>query len=248
MKKIFSLIIAIAVLICFSTPCSADTVYRYGDWTLDVVSDSDDYAFGIRSYDGTDAVVTVPEDYGGYPVIKIEGYAFATNTSLQEVTLSDQITSIENGAFAQCKNLSKIVIPATVTQIGDTAFQGCEQVVIHAAADSYAVTYAKAHEMAYVCMDVGTYLRGDADGDGVVSVLDATAIQRRLVDLPTASFNEIAADVDGDGLNIIDATSIQRYLADFENIHHINELITVPDPTTPQPTDDPYELPYVPKN
>ena len=164
------------------------------------------------------------------------------------MTLSDQITSIDNGAFAQCKNLSKIVIPATVTQIGDTAFQGCDQVVIHAVADSYAATYAKEHEIACVSISVETCLRGDADGDGVVSVLDATAIQRRLVDLPTASFNEIAADVDGDGLNIIDATSIQRYLADFENIHHINERITVPDPTTPEPTVDPYELPFVPKN
>lgn len=103
-----------------------------------------------------------------------------------------------------------------------------------------------------------SYLRGDADGDGVVTIRDATTIQRRLVEIPTPSFDERAADVDGDGLNITDATSIQRYLAQFENIYHIDETVTIPDPTTPQPTTpqpttpqptrDPYELPFVPNN
>lgn len=98
-----------------------------------------------------------------------------------------------------------------------------------------------------------SYLRGDADGDGVVTIRDATTIQRRLVEIPTPSFDERAADVDGDGLNITDATSIQRYLAQFENIYHIDETVTIPDPTTPQPTTpqptrDPYELPVVPNN
>ena len=98
----------------------------------------------------------------------------------------------------------------------------------------------------------GSYVRGDADGDGTVTIMDATVIQRRLVELPTPNFDERAADVDGDGLNITDATWIQRYLAEFDNIYHINETVTVPDPTTPQPTTpqptrDPYELPVVPK-
>ena len=96
-----------------------------------------------------------------------------------------------------------------------------------------------------------SYIRGDADGDGEVTIRDATVIQRTLADIPTASFFEKAADVDGDGLNIIDVTAIQRYLAGFENIHHINETVTVPDPTetqptTPRPTTDPYELPFIP--
>lgn len=98
----------------------------------------------------------------------------------------------------------------------------------------------------------GSYIRGDADGDGEVTITDATAIQRTLAKIPTASFFEKAADVDGDGLNITDATQIQRYLAEFDNIYHINETVTIPDPTTPQPTTpqptrDPYELPVVPK-
>ena len=58
------------------------------------------------------------------------------------------------------------------------------------------------------------YIVGDVDGDGEVTILDATAIQRMLVSLPVESFIEAAADADGDGeLTILDATAIQRSLA-----------------------------------
>ena len=97
-----------------------------------------------------------------------------------------------------------------------------------------------------------SYLRGDADGDGEVTIADATVIQRTLANIPTPYIDKKAADVDGDGMNITDATNIQRYLAQFENTYHIGETVTVPDPTTPQPTTpqptrDPYELPVVPR-
>ena len=59
-----------------------------------------------------------------------------------------------------------------------------------------------------------TDLLGDADGDGEVTILDATAIQRRLAQLKTVVFIRQAADADGDGeVTILDATAIQRYLA-----------------------------------
>ena len=59
-----------------------------------------------------------------------------------------------------------------------------------------------------------TVLLGDADGDDLLTILDATAIQRSLANLPTASFNEKAADADEDGsVMILDATAIQRKLA-----------------------------------
>lgn len=84
-------------------------------------------------------------------------------------------------------------------------------------------------------------VRGDADGDGQVTVDDATAIQRKLAQLPADGFNEKAADIDSDGLDITDATRIRRFLAGFGNPYHIGE--TVGDNT--QPTFDEYELPVI---
>lgn len=86
------------------------------------------------------------------------------------------------------------------------------------------------------------HIRGDANGDGYVSIVDVTAIQRRLAGLSVSSFHEKAADVNGDGLDITDATRIQRFLAEYEDPYHICEFVA--DSTTP--TRDEYELPFIP--
>lgn len=73
--------------------------------------------------------------------------------------------------------------------------------------------------------DEKAYIRGDADGDGTVTVMDATVIQRKTVDTPTPAFNEKAADVDSNGLDITDATKVQRYLAGFDDPYGIGNSI-----------------------
>ena len=69
------------------------------------------------------------------------------------------------------------------------------------------------------------YLVGDADGDGIISVLDATKVQRLLADYVVDEDGMIAlrGDVNGDGVSILDATFIQRYLADFDLTVPFNE-------------------------
>ena len=66
---------------------------------------------------------------------------------------------------------------------------------------------------------VSNHVPGDADGDGSVTILDATKIQRVLADLDSKpnSSQKFVMDVRNDGVvdspNITDATEIQRYLA-----------------------------------
>ena len=72
----------------------------------------------------------------------------------------------------------------------------------------------------------GGTLCGDADGDGLVTILDATAIQRKLADFDAEGYNASAADADGDGVvTILDATAIQRKLAGFDDGYPIGEPI-----------------------
>lgn len=61
---------------------------------------------------------------------------------------------------------------------------------------------------------VPSVLYGDADGDGEVTILDVTYIQRSMAGVPMSkTINELNADVDGDGdISIIDATLIQRFM------------------------------------
>ena len=70
-------------------------------------------------------------------------------------------------------------------------------------------------------------LLGDVDGDNVVTILDATYIQRKLAGLPNQNgFIEEASDTDGDGdLSILDATFIQRWLAGLTANENIGKMI-----------------------
>ncbi|MBQ6413829.1 MAG: carbohydrate-binding domain-containing protein [Ruminococcus sp.] len=71
------------------------------------------------------------------------------------------------------------------------------------------------------------YILGDADSDGIVTILDATWIQRALAGIGApAAFNEAAADVDGDGdVTILDATYLQRYLVGVAVPYAIEEMV-----------------------
>lgn len=62
------------------------------------------------------------------------------------------------------------------------------------------------------------------DGDGDVTAVDATAIQRKLIFAPLAfEIDAEAADVNGDGLDITDATAVQRYVARISVLFGIGE-------------------------
>ena len=70
--------------------------------------------------------------------------------------------------------------------------------------------------------------RGDVDGDGEVTIFDASSIQKSLAHYagyPTYDDNTLtafrAADVDGDGeITIFDASLIQKFLAKYESAMH----------------------------
>lgn len=84
------------------------------------------------------------------------------------------------------------------------------------------------------------HLRGDADGDGSVTILDATRIQRWLAKLTDDSgIDLVAADCDGDGaVTVLDATRIQRVLAKLCDIDGKT-------PADPFPGGSEYELPIL---
>ena len=101
--------------------------------------------------------------------------------------------------------------------------------------------------------DAKSRLRGDANGDGTVDILDATTIQRYLAGLyddPYDIINVLGVTSDSSEVTILDATRIQRYLAGFENTYLIGEIVVQhvewpfddePDDPTEPPTEEPTE-------
>lgn len=78
------------------------------------------------------------------------------------------------------------------------------------------------------------YLLGDADGDGMIMIVDCTFIQRDIAGLAEIkAVNRSASDVDSDGeICILDATAIQRYLAEMKSNCPIGEYISESSSTT----------------
>ena len=72
---------------------------------------------------------------------------------------------------------------------------------------------------------IPTPVLGDANGDGKVNISDVTAIQRKLAQYDVPDLNELAADIDGSGLNVNDATLIQKYLAELDTEYSIGERV-----------------------
>ena len=78
--------------------------------------------------------------------------------------------------------------------------------------ESYATKYTRTFTAIAPPFEV---LRGDADLDGIITVLDATLIQKHLAADAQLSENALKnADADSDSsVTILDATHIQRFLA-----------------------------------
>ncbi len=72
-----------------------------------------------------------------------------------------------------------------------------------------------------------TVLCGDVDGNGVVNVKDATAIQKFIADIAVPVFYESAADVDDNNvISVKDATAIQKWIAALLPESNIGKYIT----------------------
>lgn len=73
-----------------------------------------------------------------------------------------------------------------------------------------------------------SWLRGDADGDGEITSVDVTVIQRVLSGAYPDEEGMIKkrGAVTGDELSLPDATALQRYLALFSDHYHIGEMCT----------------------
>ena len=69
------------------------------------------------------------------------------------------------------------------------------------------------------------YVRGDADNNGMVNVIDATFVQRALVNLNPGEDDGhlgLRVAVTGETMSITDVTAIQRYLAFMGNPYELN--------------------------
>lgn len=177
----------------------------------------------ITGCDGDEEELVIPRTIQGYKVKSIDCFAFEDCTALKSVTISNGITDIYDYAFVNCNNLKSVTIPSSVTDIGLYAlgFRESKYTKDYIKIDGFTIKGVKgsvaeeyANELGFDFVAVEEDIFGDVDGNGVLSVADATSIQKYSADLIEFTDSQIeAADVNGDGaINVLDATAVQQIL------------------------------------
>ena len=88
-----------------------------------------DGTLAIKFATTTDTKVVIPDviKIGDkvYRITEVYEKAFKDNTTLKEVTISQNVSKIGNSAFEGCTNLEKVTLKEGLITIGDKAFKGC---------------------------------------------------------------------------------------------------------------------------
>lgn len=155
-------------------------------------------------------------------IISICDSSFEECTSLKNLKFGKNLEFISYYAFYNCQNLQSVTIGENVKAICCDSFGNCNALVINGKIGSTAETFAKKYGYKFNSSET-TRLKGDVDNNGIINVVDATDIQKYVVNLTDENGNKFidvnnaedvyVADVNGDGIiNVVDATLIQKYI------------------------------------
>ena len=137
-KRLISLLVAVCMMITM-LPLSAVTAFAADTSapTGTAIVNGCEYDYTINTADGTATItgfrapddgsydITIPTEFGRFPVTAIGDDAFYYCLPLKEVTIPQSVTSIGERAFANCSNLNSLTIKDAATSIGAYAFIGC---------------------------------------------------------------------------------------------------------------------------
>lgn len=162
-----------------------------------------------RAFQGCSSIPTVTINSA---VTAIPNQCFKDCSSLVSAELPEGVERINAWAFAGCTSLEYVNIPESVTFISDYAFDGDQNVILGVNTDTAGQNYAAEKNIPYILLD-GPKL-GDANGDGMVDILDSTEIQKFAAESTVFTDEQFElADINDDGfVDVIDALLVQKYV------------------------------------
>ena len=135
----------------------------------------------IKYYTGNEAIVVIPNEIDGKPVVKITWGAFINKEAVQAIRVGDNVVDCGDGkgAFANCYNLKYVILGKNVETldaycfnatslveirlndklktIGDLAFAACNMPKIHIPASVEKIGEAVFHDDTIVYVKAGSY-------------------------------------------------------------------------------------------
>ncbi len=215
--------------------------YDTGDTVSDVVNYLNDWVFDrltwMNSNIGSQPAVVAPKlavtasDVNG--ALADNSTADAPITVMSDVTLNFKATSdmdmdvtfTVNGEKVKPDSNGNVTVAVAEDSVAEITYKATAKNVTTVSTDNDGI--ATAEGTFYVTRKAPEYFLGDTDLDGIVSISDATEIQRYCAYLTKLTDAQImCADVNGSNdATIMDVTHIQRYLAQLSCADGIGELI-----------------------
>ena len=158
----------------------------------------------------------------------ISDTSFWGNSYLTHITIPNNVKEICYGAFFSCDNLKDFTIQNDAIKLkgigwsctspgGHGVYKKYDDIIIRGYSGTVAEAYAKKYEFSFISLGNGESILGDINGDGVISILDVTEIQKYLSNSSQLNDNQIIlADFNiDDTISVVDATEIQKYIANL---------------------------------
>ncbi len=79
----------------------------------------------LCDYKGSETELELPSELDGYTLTAVTDGAFANDTKLKKLSLSDTVVNVSDGAFNNCTSLEYVYIGSSVAALSITAFEGC---------------------------------------------------------------------------------------------------------------------------
>lgn len=170
---------AMVLLSFFAFPCMQWNVHAddnddrmlYNNYIYYTINSSNEVV--IQDVRASITEAEIPAEIDGYSVTEIGNYAFQNCIALESITLSQGLTVINVGIFDGCTSLTQITILNPECIIADDSTTLSEQADIYGMVVSTANTYAIKYAHKFTALD---WMRGDYDGDGILTVQDAYQI------------------------------------------------------------------------
>ena len=124
MKKIFSLILSLAMLLTITSGLNLTAYADSSQYGNIYYEEKEDGTIEITGCTSSATSINIPSTIVGKTVTSIRNCAFYGCKSLTSVTIPNSITSIGREAFYDCTSLTSISIPHSVTSIDNYAFYG----------------------------------------------------------------------------------------------------------------------------
>lgn len=205
MKKIFSLILSLAMLLTITSGLNLTAYADSSQYGNIYYEEKEDGTIEITGCTSSATSINIPSTIVGKTVTSIRNCAFYGCKSLTSVTIPNSITSIGREAFYDCTSLTSISIPNSVTSIEYGTFSYCENLTSVTIPNS--VT-SIGDEVFYRCSS----LKNITIPDSVTSIGDHAFFECKLVTLTM-----------GNGVNYIDSCAFLN----CEQLYEVNYNGTV---------------------